>query len=694
MATYPHSAGGERRSRLKQPVTQPTSSTTSPVSDNATTTRPSVLRAGVIYGVGTLLLLLNAYFGTYAYVVVQALLWTQTSLQRGPIVMLSALVLVNFLVVKTAKRFALTQQELLVLYSMLCIGTCAGGFGMVQQLINQMAAPFYYASGGNGFKDRFNPFVPIWLAPQDPEVYNGFFRGNSTFYNLAIIKGWAVPVLAWGSFLFAIYWTLFCATTLVRKQWVEEERLTFPLVLLPLEMTGVDTSGAQGQASVPFWKNKLMWAGFIVAGLLESANFVHFLYPGFPGVPIKPSDGFNEISKMVTSRPYNAVGSVWLSFYPFAIGIGYLLSLDVSFSCWFLYLVGKASLVACSALGLSEGGGGGPANRAPFLREQGAGAFVGIALFSAWMARRALIHAWNEMKRPTGADRNEFMSYRMAYIGGFIGVLFMCGFLVAAGLPIALAGLFVFVYLAFAITLARIVSEAGAGWAWSPGWSPASLTGDAFGANHLTTTQLTVLYGYTGWMSDMRDNPMPQSVSAMKIGQGGEINPRAYLKPLVWATGIGILAAFWAHLEIYYTYGAATAKVRPALSGGSAYGAARTAVAMMTTPTLQDVTGMTAAFGGIVIAVGMSLLRQQLPWWPLHPLGYALATTQSMDYMWCPFFIAWLAKRITLRYGGIRAYRIALPFFLGLILGDYVVPALWGLFGMGTGYQQYMAFPH
>jgi hypothetical protein len=49
---------------------------------------------------------------------------------------------------------------------------------------------------------------------------------------------------------------------------------------------------------------------------------------------------------------------------------------------------------------------------------------------------------------------------------------------------------------------------------------------------------------------------------------------------------------------------------------------------------------------------------------------------------------------VTLRYGGIQLYRRFLPFFLGLILGDYVVPSLWGLGGMLTGNQQYMAFPH
>ena len=87
-------------------------------------------------------------------------------------------------------------------------------------------------------------------------------------------------------------------------------------------------------------------------------------------------------------------------------------------------------------------------------------------------------------------------------------------------------------------------------------------------------------------------------------------------------------------------------------------------------------------------------LRQRLTWWPFHPIGYALATTSSLDYFWCPFFLAWVAKAVTIRYGGIQLYRRFLPFFLGLILGDYVVPALWGLGGMLTNNQQYMAFPH
>jgi hypothetical protein len=41
-----------------------------------------------------------------------------------------------------------------------------------------------------------------------------------------------------------------------------------------------------------------------------------------------------------------------------------------------------------------------------------------------------------------------------------------------------------------------------------------------------------------------------------------------------------------------------------------------------------------------------------------------------------------------------RLYRACIPFALGLILGDYVVPVLWSLWGMAIGQSMYMSFPH
>ena len=47
--------------------------------------------------------------------------------------------------------------------------------------------------------------------------------------------------------------------------------------------------------------------------------------------------------------------------------------------------------------------------------------------------------------------------------------------------------------------------------------------------------------------------------------------------------------------------------------------------------------------------------------------------------LWPSIFIAWLLKLLLLRYGGLRAYNKALPFFFGLILGDCVIGGVWAL---------------
>ena len=42
----------------------------------------------------------------------------------------------------------------------------------------------------------------------------------------------------------------------------------------------------------------------------------------------------------------------------------------------------------------------------------------------------------------------------------------------------------------------------------------------------------------------------------------------------------------------------------------------------------------------------------------------------------CTF--GWLMKVLLLRYGGLRAFRVAVPFFIGLVVGDMLSEGLWG----------------
>jgi hypothetical protein len=73
-------------------------------------------------------------------------------------------------------------------------------------------------------------------------------------------------------------------------------------------------------------------------------------------------------------------------------------------------------------------------------------------------------------------------------------------------------------------------------------------------------------------------------------------------------------------------------------------------------------------------AVAMSILtffQYRLPWWPLHPIGLAVASLWMIRRQAFSIFIGWAAKSLIMRFGGIELYRKAAPFFIGLIVGQF-----------------------
>ena len=104
--------------------------------------------------------------------------------------------------------------------------------------------------------------------------------------------------------------------------------------------------------------------------------------------------------------------------------------------------------------------------------------------------------------------------------------------------------------------------------------------------------------------------------------------------------------------------------------------------------------GMSMGFIGVgaAITLGLAIAKSRFVWWPFHPIGYALANSYALEYFWCAIFIGWLLKAVIVRYGGAPLYRKSLPFFLGLILGDYVIAALWSLAGWVMGVSTYRTF--
>lgn len=621
--------------------------------------------------IGFIAIVPGVFWGVYGDVVSQTDL-TSPSLMMPPILILSALLVLNPVLRRIRPVWVLDQSELLTIYIMLTVSVILSGMGMLQFLCTTLGAVPHYTTPFNGW-DAYIGCVPRQVLPSLSAI-DAFYRGDQ----LIPWQAWTSPVLLWSGFFFCMLFCMLCINSIMRKQWMDRERLTFPIVQLPLEMTEPRTS---------FFKNGWMWLGFGIAAGLESMNSLNFLFPSVPYLQLR---AYN-IGTNFTAPPWNAIGSLTTTFYPLAIGLGFVLAADVSFSCWFFYLVTKLEGVVVAATGWKTSGG---FCSPPYVQEQGVGAFIGITLVAIYLARRHLrdVLAKAFRRRPDVDDSQEPMSYSMAVMGLIVGFLVMLVFCHYVGMSPYVSTAYLGLYLVFATAITRMRAEAGPAWTMGP-YTPAldvivrSVGSGAFGMQNL------VALGYFNWFSlEMRCCPMPVQMEGMKMAQAARVRQRAMTIVMTAAIVAGIAIGFWACLAVWYKFGAGSAKVEPWRTNMGRVPFERISTYMLN-PSKPDTTGMAAMGFGMLVTFLMSALRTKFIWFPFHPVGYALANTGTMYWLWCPFLIAWVCKVTITKYGGIKCYRGALPFFLGLVLGDYMISSLWALAGSVLGIRMYRCFP-
>src|SRR5262249_18924996 len=139
-----------------------------------------------------------------------------------------------------------------------------------------------------------------------------------------------------------------------------------------------------------------------------------------------------------------------------AIGFGYFLSLEVSFSVWFFYLLEKAVAVVGIAAGAEAPG-------FPFIQDQSAGAYLAAGLLIAWGARRALLAPLFPGRRALSRreDWEVFREARLAYLGLALSVGFLLAWCWRAGLVLSVALPFMALILCFVLVYARLRAETG-----------------------------------------------------------------------------------------------------------------------------------------------------------------------------------------------------------------------------------------
>lgn len=632
-------------------------------------TRAFTLRAFII---ALPAMVINVYWTTVVEVRWYTLDTTSLPLFITPIFILFIIITLNAVIGRLLRR-ALTAGELVTIYVMLVVSSSLGGHDMLQNLFGSIAHAIWYESPANRWADLFLAEYPRWLTVTDKDVLRGFYLGDASPYRWDILLTWAVPLLWWSLLLIFLLAIMFGFNVLLRRQWTEHEKLAYPIIQLPLTM--IHHEGIRS-----FWLNKAMWWGFGLAAFIDIVNGLHELYPNFIRFTYIKLFNWHDL---ITDRPWSAIRPLRTSMYPFAIGLCYLLPLDLSFSCWFFFIIRFAEQVLGAMFGWERARG------YPFFNQQAAGSWIALGLGAFWGSRLWLREALRQAWRGNSLSEHEPMSLRLAValiIAGIVGVYW---FSYRMGMSWLTITLFYFVYFGYALAITRVRAELGAPHEIYYA-QPRFVIADILGTSRFTTRELTAINMLHWFNRGYRCHPMPNQMEAFKMAQLMNIPQRTMMKTLLTAFSLGIPICYWANLHVCYREGAVT-RCR-GFKNWVGWESFNVLASWLSSPQQRQWRNIYWMIGGAGVVFGLRWLRLTFTGFPLHHAGYPLAISYAMDYFWFAFLISWMAKSFILRFGGIQAHRQAMPFFLGLILGDYTLGSFWGIYGPIKGVRTYRIY--
>jgi len=588
------------------------------------------------------------------------------SLFNNAVCVLFLLAVLNRWLARRRPDYAMSQGELLFIYISMSVATAIIGIDMLQVLPGVISYPSWLGySSRNGNWGEFGASLPSWLMVTEPQALAGYYLGGSNLYVDRNLVAWGRPLLWWMAFLVALLALLGASASLLRRRWVDEEKLAFPMTQVPLHLSRGASGGDESLLT-----SKLFWFSTAGAGLVMTLLNIHYLFPAIPALPMSW-----DFSTIATGRPWEALRWKIVYWPPFILGLAFLMPVDMAFSMWVFNLFWKCQVLFAAQFGWSEGLRG----QAPYVEEQWLGAYLAIALIVLWFDRHYLRAKLAEALCPANTTtEREALSSRRAFLVLAVSSAFIVFFCHRGGMSYATTIGFFAIYLAFALTITRARAQLG----------PPSHDLHFAGPDHVITGllgQRVIAIRELGMLSTLfwfnrayRSHPMPHMMEALKLTDGNRLRARSLPGPLLLIIIVAAISFLWAYLHICYKVGAET----PQMSRWTWWPGWE--VASRLQGWLSHPEGAGTAMGwavawGAISTIGIMALRVAVPSLPLHPVGYAFSGGLATDGYLPAIFVAWLVKSLLLRYGGLAYYRRGLHVALGFIVGDALAFNSWTL---------------
>jgi len=569
----------------------------------------------------------------------------------------------NVLIKLVRRSWALSRAELMLVWCMMIVGAVIPCEGIGRYWYSLIAGPPYMARRTDLYweDDGSLAHVPADLVlSKDPksvaakQYFEGTPEGGRVPWGV-----WIRPLLAWSVFLMVLYMAVFFLCGIIRRQWVDVERLMFPLARVPLEFT----EGSAGGGLLPSaFTNKAFVVGVICSAAFRLLRALPLFFGKDAGIPLAL-----PIGDVFMETPLQFADFHNFEVWPSAIGFAYLVPADVSLSVWFFFLFSRAELYVAHELAIPRAWN----TWSPFMSWQQVGAYASFVVAMVWLARK---HLWAVTRKALGLaagpdDAGEPIGYRLAFwgfwaaIGGCVTWHMHYGMRLWTTLFV-LAMLFssLFVY-------ARIVAQGGL-YVSRTFWVLPNIVhgvslGRAFTPPGAVIAQMhsaLLIRGATNMLA-------PMAIHAFRISEVFEPRRRRYLLPaLVLAIIVAMPLSTYTVLRQAYARGGAmnfsdTWSVRD-VPKEAFDGADR----MIKQPAQSAEPYWEAMGFGAALTAAVVVLRARFYWWPIHPIGFLACNSWHAHRLWFPFLLGWLTKIGIMKFSGGRMLRDARYFFIALIM--------------------------
>jgi hypothetical protein len=484
---------------------------------------------------------------------------------------------------------------------------------------------------------------------------------------------WRGPIILWGGYVVFLLAATFALSSLLRGQWVENERFPLPLTQVPIVLAGLERQLREGAS---YLRNPYLWGGFAIMFFYTGCSSLRFFFPALPDLSVN--------IPLKSDLPDPSWGKTWetnLTFSGLAFALALFMDLNVLFSLIVGFFLFRFQFWFGEAQGLTVD------DKYPYGMQQMSGAILSYGLIILFVARRFLAGTIREAWR--GGKSEEVLSPRTAYLV-LLAALVCIGILTHwAGLGVTGPMVLSICVLLTLLVAMRMRAEMGYTNAAVLGVFDGSQTMlfafTALGSLSFFNAQTAIFWGFFTSIFFTSCFFILPGLQFELVALGHRLKVRR--GDIISAGAVGILGGLviggWVYLSGAYAVGADNFPIigqYEPLSG----------LTFLADTTSKDVSSGNASYAGswldsphlaflfgAIVTTVLGFLRQLYAGFWFHPFGFILGASGMMQNQWGSILAAWAVRLGVLRLGGAISVRERLfPFAVGCVLAIVAVSFL------------------